>query len=45
MKVILNEYRLNPGTREAREFLLKQMEQCFFGEGAQIPPDCVRPQH
>lgn len=45
MKMLMNEYRLNLGTREAQEFLLKQMEQYFFGEGAQLPPDYVPPQH
>ena len=34
MKMIMNEYRLNLGTQEAQEFLLKQMEDYFFGEGA-----------
>ncbi len=34
MKMIMNEYRLNLGTREAQEFVLKQMEEYFFGEGA-----------
>lgn len=43
MKMLMNEYRLNLGTREAQEFLLKQMEQYFFGEGAQLPPDFVAP--
>ncbi len=33
MKMIMNEYRLNLGTQEAQEFLLKQMEDYFFGEG------------
>ncbi|MBI5084071.1 MAG: Fe(2+)-trafficking protein, partial [Acidobacteria bacterium] len=37
------EYRLNLGTREAQEFILQQMEQYFFGEGAQLPPDYVAP--
>jgi Fe-S cluster biosynthesis and repair protein YggX len=32
MKMIMNEYRLNLGTQEAQEFLLKQMEEYFFGE-------------
>ena len=31
MKMIMNEYRLNLGTQEAQEFLLKQMEDYFFG--------------
>lgn len=38
MKMIMNEYRLNLGTTEAQEFLLKQMEDYFFGEGAALPP-------
>ena len=38
MKMIMNEYRLNLGTQEAQEFLLKQMEDYFFGEGASFPP-------
>jgi len=37
----MNEYRLNLGTREAQEFLLKQMEQYFFGEGLNVPPGYV----
>ena len=41
MKMIMNEYRLNLGTPEAQEFLLKQMEQYFFGEGAALPPGYV----
>ncbi len=43
MKMIMNEYRLNLGTPEAQEFLLKQMEEYFFGEGAALPPDFVPP--
>jgi Fe-S cluster biosynthesis and repair protein YggX len=43
MKMIMNEYRLNLGTPEAQEFLLKQMEAYFFGEGAAFPPDFVAP--
>ncbi len=43
MKIIMNEYRLNLGTREAQEFLLQQMEEYFFGEGAAFPPDYVPP--
>ncbi len=39
MKMLMNEYRLNLATPQAQEFLLKQMEQYFFGEGAQLPPD------
>ncbi len=43
MKMIMNEYRLNLGTPEAQEFLLKQMEEYFFGEGAAFPPGYVPP--
>jgi Fe-S cluster biosynthesis and repair protein YggX len=44
MKMLMNEYRLNLGTQEAQEFLIRQMEQYFFGEGAALPPDYVAPQ-
>jgi Fe-S cluster biosynthesis and repair protein YggX len=44
MKMLMNEYRLNLGTEEAQEFLLQQMEQYFFGEGAALPRDYVPPQ-
>jgi len=43
MKMIMNEYRLNLGTPEAQEFLLKQMEEYFFGEGSAFPPGYVPP--
>jgi Fe-S cluster biosynthesis and repair protein YggX len=43
MKMLMNEYRLNLGTREAQEFLLTQMDSYFFGEGAALPPDFVPP--
>ena len=32
-KMLLNEYRLQPWTREAQEFLVEQMNEFFFGEG------------
>ena len=41
MKMLMNEYRLNLGTKEAQEFLLQQMDSYFFGEGAALPPDFV----
>jgi Fe-S cluster biosynthesis and repair protein YggX len=43
MKMLMNEYRLNLGTRDAQEFLIKQMEDYFFGEGASFPPGFVAP--
>ncbi len=44
MKILVNEYRLNLSDPRAQEFLLRQMEQYFFGEGADVPPDYVPPQ-
>ncbi len=43
MKMIMNEYRLNLGTPQAQEFLIQQMDNYFFGEGAALPPDYVPP--
>jgi Fe-S cluster biosynthesis and repair protein YggX len=43
MKMLMNEYRLNLGTQEAQEFLIKQMDDYFFGAGAALPPDFVPP--
>lgn len=43
MKMLMNEYRLNLGTAQAQEFLIQQMENYFFGEGAALPPDFVPP--
>ena len=43
MKMLMNEYRLNLGTKEAQEFLIEQMDAYFFGEGAALPPDFVPP--
>jgi Fe-S cluster biosynthesis and repair protein YggX len=42
MKMLMNEYRLNLGTKEAQEFLIQQMDSYFFGK-AQPPPDFVAP--
>ena len=43
LKMIINEFRLNPATMEAQEMILKQMEGYFFGEGGEAPPDYVAP--
>ena len=41
-KMVINEFRLNPGTIEGQEIIMKQMESFFFGEdGADMPPDYV----
>ncbi len=42
-KMIINEYRLDLMTPKAQETLREQLEQYFFGEGAQLPPDYVPP--
>ena len=39
LKMIINEYRLNPATLEAQELIIKQMEDFFFGSGGQAPPE------
>jgi Fe-S cluster biosynthesis and repair protein YggX len=43
LKMIINEFRLNPATMEAQEMILKQMEAYLFGEGGDAPPDYVPP--
>lgn len=37
--MLINEYRLNPLDPKARKMIEEQMEQFFFGEGAELPPD------
>jgi Fe-S cluster biosynthesis and repair protein YggX len=44
-KMLLNEYRLQPWTPQAQEFLVEQMEQFFFGEGSALPQEFVPPSH
>ena len=41
MKMLMNEYRLNLATTEAQEFLIRQMEEYFFGEGSALPKEFV----
>ena len=42
-KMLLNEYRLQPWTPQAQEFLVEQMDHFFFGEGTGLPQDYVAP--
>jgi Fe-S cluster biosynthesis and repair protein YggX len=42
-KIVLNHYGLSLADPEARKFLMKQMEEFFFGEGARLPDDWVPP--
>jgi Fe-S cluster biosynthesis and repair protein YggX len=44
LKMMMNEYRLNLGTVESQEFVLKQMEEYFFGKGSDLPPDYKAPE-
>ena len=40
--MLLNEYRLQPWTREAQEFLVEQMNEFFFGSGGELPKEYRR---
>ncbi len=40
--MLINEYRLSPIDPKARTFLEEQMEQFFFGDGGETPPDFVQ---
>ena len=39
--MLINEYRLTPIEPKARQFLEREMEKFFFGEGSEKPPDFV----
>lgn len=43
MKMLLNEYRLQPWKPEAQEFIAEQMNAYFFGEGSALPKEYVPP--
>lgn len=45
LRMLINEYRLSPATKEAQDIIAQQMERFFFGEGAKLPPGYVPPQH
>ena len=40
-KMLINEFRLDLVSPQGQEFLMQQMEEYFFGEGAKLPPDFV----
>jgi Fe-S cluster biosynthesis and repair protein YggX len=42
-KMLLNEYRLQPWTAAAQEFLVEQMQAYFFGDGGNLPREYVAP--
>ena len=37
--MLINEYRLTPVDPKARQFLEREMENFFFGQGSAPPPD------
>ncbi len=37
--MLINEFRLDLASKQGTEFLLKQCEEFFFGEGGELPPD------
>lgn len=37
--ILINHYGLSLGDPNARSFLMEQLEEFFFGEGAQMPED------
>lgn len=41
MKMLLNEYRLQPWKPEAQEFIAEQMNAYFFGGGSELPKEYV----
>ena len=43
MKMLLNEYRLQPWKPEAQEFIAEQMNAYFFGPGSALPKEFVPP--
>jgi len=43
--MLVNENRLSLADVAARKYLAEQMEQYFFGEGAQMPEGYVPPKH
>jgi Fe-S cluster biosynthesis and repair protein YggX len=44
MKMLLNEYRLQPWRKEHQEFIAQQMDAYFFGEGSARPAEYVPPE-
>ena len=43
LKMLMNEYRLNPLDPNSQKFIEEQLEQFFFGEGAKLPEGYVPP--
>ena len=43
MTILINHYGLSPADPESRKILRQQMEEFFFGEGAQMPEGWTPP--
>jgi Fe-S cluster biosynthesis and repair protein YggX len=41
--ILINHHGLSLGNPQHRDFLMEQMEEFFFGEGARMPDDWVPP--
>lgn len=41
--MLINEYRLNLADDQAQKLLLQKLEEFFYGEGVERPPDFVPP--
>jgi Fe-S cluster biosynthesis and repair protein YggX len=41
--MLINEFRVDVGSRQGIDFLLKEAEKFFFGEGSAAPPDFKPP--
>ena len=39
--IIINHYGLNLADPQSQQFLMEQMEEFFFGEGARMPDDWI----
>ena len=44
-KMLMNEYRIDLSDKSSRQILKQQMEQFFFGDGSNLPPDFVPEKH
>ena len=42
--MLINEYRLNLADERAQKLLMEKMEEFFYGQGLEPPPDYVPPQ-
>jgi Fe-S cluster biosynthesis and repair protein YggX len=42
-RMLLNEYRLQPWTPQAQQFLVTQMESFFFSDSSGLPTEFVPP--